>query len=75
MGFFGRFLPAVLLLTVGASTARAQDVEELKKRKEKKLNEPWTKNGDWIFDYEQALKKAEETGKPIFAYFTRSYAY
>ncbi len=29
---------------------------------------------NWIFDYEAARAEAKKSGKPIFAYFTRSYA-
>jgi len=47
---------------------------ELQSRKDSKLAEEWMKNADWILDYDQAKAKAVETGKPILAYFTRSYA-
>lgn len=59
------------LFATMASFARAQSMEE---RKRQKLAEPWLKNADWILDYDKARKESELTGKPIFAYFTRSYA-
>ena len=31
--------------------------------------------GGWILDWDEASRRAREEGKPIFAYFTRSYSY
>lgn len=59
------------LLAAMVSTALAQSMEE---RKQQKLGEPWLKNADWILDFDKARKESELTGKPIFAYFARSYA-
>jgi hypothetical protein len=59
------------ILAAMASAALAQSMED---RKRAKLAEPWLKNAEWIVDYDKARKEAELTGKPIFAYFTRSYA-
>jgi len=64
-------LSTLALLVALASAAVAQSPQE---NKAKKLQEPFLKNGDWITDYEKALKESAETGKPIFAYMTRSYA-
>ncbi len=66
-----RALSTLACLAALASAAAAQSPQE---NKQKKLQEPFLKNGDWITDYEKALKESEETGKPIFAYMTRSYA-
>ncbi len=38
-----------------------------------KLSQPFVENADWVTDYGQALRKAKEENKPVFAYFTRSY--
>ena len=48
--------------------------EELGKRYAAKLEGAWIKNANWITDYDQAKATASESGKPIVAYFTRSYA-
>ena len=39
-----------------------------------KLNEPWLKNAPWITDFDEAMAASKKLAKPIFAYFTRSYA-
>jgi hypothetical protein len=48
--------------------------EDLVKKKEKKLASKWLTKAPWITDYDQAREQAKNSGKPIFAYFTRSYA-
>lgn len=54
--------------------ASAQSQDDLKKRKEKELQEPFLKKAAWLLDYDKAKEAAKKSGKPIFAYFTRSYA-
>ena len=54
-----------------AASAAAQDLQA---KKEAKLAEPWLKNAAWILDFDEAKAGAAKSGKPIFAYFTRSYA-
>jgi hypothetical protein len=39
-----------------------------------KLRSPFLSQASWITDYDQARRESAKTGKPIFAYFTRSYA-
>ena len=78
-----KVLTAGLALALVAATpalARAQgrqppSQDELQANKEKKLAEEFLKKADWTTDYDEALAKAKESGKLIFAYFTRSYAY
>lgn len=65
----GAFLLAAL-----ASPALAQG-DDLQGKLDKKLSEGWIKDPAWITDYDEALKEAKKTGKPIFGYFTRSYSY
>ena len=65
----GVLLAALLLFAV--TTASAQSMEE---KRDKKLAEGWVSKNPWITDYDDALAKSKETGKPIFAYFTRSYS-
>jgi hypothetical protein len=58
-------------LLAGGTAARAGSLEEMR---DAKLAEPWLKSAPWITDYDKARAEAKATGKPIFAYFTRSYA-
>ena len=62
-----RLLACVLAL---AATTLAQDLESNLKEK---LGKEFMRNAAWNIDYDIAKAKAKETGKPIFAYFTRSY--
>jgi hypothetical protein len=34
----------------------------------------WFTGGGWITDFALAKEQSKKTGKPIFAYFTRTYA-
>ena len=61
-----------LLVLLLSSTAWAQSNEE---KLEEKLKESWLVDGGWITDYDTAREEAKKSGKLIFAYFTRSYAY
>ncbi|MBI3724903.1 hypothetical protein HY251_13245 [bacterium] len=45
------------------------------KKRDAKLAEGWVKSGGWITDYDKALEESKKSGKLIFAYFTRSYAF
>jgi len=65
------FAVALALL---ATSAYAQDVEELKKRRDAKLAEAWLKSAPWITDFDKAKDEAFDQEKLIFAYFTRSYS-
>jgi len=40
--------------------------------RDKKLAEAWVKANPWTSDYDGARKRASDSGKPVFAYFTRS---
>ena len=57
-----------------AAAAAAQDARDLQASLDQKLAKPFFKNAAWITDFDEAKRKARELGKPIFAYFTRSYA-
>lgn len=48
--------------------------EQLKERKEKKLQAAFLTRAPWLTDYDRAREESKKTGKPIFAYFTRSYS-
>lgn len=47
---------------------------DLVAKRDKKLESPFLKAASWITDYDVARATAKESGKPIFAYFTRSYS-
>jgi hypothetical protein len=68
---------AAIVLPALAGIGRAQQPvqEQLKKQRDEKLALPVFKKAGWTFDYEKARAEAKTTGKPIFAYFTRSYAH
>lgn len=58
---------------LGGLAVRAEDTPE--QLRDKKLAEEWLKKAPWITDYDKALAESKASGKMIFAYFTRSYAY
>ncbi len=60
---------SLLLLFTGA--AQGQSLEE---KLEEKLAKEFMKKIEWNLTLDEAMKKSKETGKPIFGYFTRSYA-
>ena len=70
---------AGVLICAAAGTAAAQQgppsQEDLKKKLDDKVGEAWVKDGGWITDYDKAREESKKSGKPIFAYFTRSYAH
>ena len=67
--------PALLAgFALAVSGAAQGNKEELQAKLEKKLAGEWLKNAEWITDYEAAKVQAKESGKLIFAYFTRSYS-
>ncbi|KAF0246353.1 MAG: hypothetical protein FD180_841 [Planctomycetota bacterium] len=71
-----RPLLAVLLFLLAPAFALAGEPsqDELKKKKEEVLKDPFLKKAPWMLDYDRALAEAKKTGKPVFAYFTRSFA-
>ncbi len=67
---------AGILAAAFATPASGQesDQEAMRKNYEEKIAEAWFKDGGWTDDYDAARAKAKETGKPILAYFSRSYS-
>jgi hypothetical protein len=63
---------SVGLLLGLASTAAAQ--ETMEQKRDKKLALPFLKKAAWHTDYDKAREESKKSGKPIFAYFTRSYS-
>jgi len=67
---------AGLLLAGAAAVGFAQDTEPqtaLEKKFEKKVAAAWFIDNGFTHDYDVARERAKEAGKPIFAYFTRSF--
>jgi hypothetical protein len=50
---------------------QAQGLEELR---DKKLKSAFLQKAAWFTDYDKAREESKKSGKPIFVYFTRSYA-
>ena len=67
-----RWIGLATLFALVAPVATAQDLQA---KKDAKMQEAWFKAAPWTADYDEARKLAAESGKVIFAYFTRSYAY
>ena len=68
-------LVALALGFVGIDTVDAQQEQAaLRKKLESKLSEKWVSIQNWTTDYNLARQRAAQSGKLIFAYFTRSYA-
>jgi hypothetical protein len=57
---------------LAAAPSFAQETNEQKL--EEKLAKDFVSKAKWHTDYDEALKASKESGKQIFAYFTRSYA-
>jgi len=71
---FATFLLGSGLLALPISAQSQLSQEELIQRRDAKLAEDFLKNASWILDYDAAKAQAKNNGKPIFAYFTRSFA-
>ena len=70
-----RTIQALAALALLGSPAAAQiSQEQLRQRHQALLGEPFVGNANWLTDYDEARAAAAATGKPIFAYFSRSYA-
>jgi len=67
-----RILLAAAALGALALAAAAQD--DLQAKLDEKLSKEFVKKTPWVLDYDEAMQKAKESNKLIFAYFTRSYA-
>lgn len=66
------FLRGALVFLALSSAAAAQ--QSLEEKRDQKLKSPFLSKAAWITDYDRAREESRKTGKPIFAYFTRSYA-
>ncbi len=65
------------LLLPGIDLCAQQDAasrqERLIARKQAALEKPFLSNAKWVTDFADAKAEAKQTGKPIFAYFSRSF--
>lgn len=69
---------SMLAATLPAQTkAKAQgpSQEQLQTQRAEKLAKEVFEKAPWTFDYDKARAEAKQSGKLIFAYFTRSYAH
>ncbi|MGB1070911.1 MAG: hypothetical protein ACPG1Z_04520 [Planctomycetota bacterium] len=60
----------MLLVFTGADDKQA----DLKAKLEKKVKAKFVETGGWLLDYQEARRQAEKQDKPIFVYFTRTFA-
>ncbi|MEQ1634073.1 MAG: hypothetical protein ABL997_16970 [Planctomycetota bacterium] len=63
------------LLSSALLPAQTKTQEQLIELRTQKLGKDVFKKAEWILDYDAARATAVATDKPIFAYFTRSYAH
>ncbi len=65
-----------VLLALGALLpAQNKSQEQLVELRKEKLAKTVFHQAPWVVDFDAARAEAKKTGKPIFAYFTRSYAH
>ena len=65
---------ALALLAPGALAQRIYDQDKMEASYAAMLTHSWYTGGGWITDFAAAKAKSKEIGKPILAYFTRTYA-
>ncbi len=66
--------PEVEQKKAAPSTAPVVAKTPLEQKRDEKFEEEWFIANAWTNDYDVARERAKESGKFIFAYFTRSYA-
>ena len=72
MTLIKRSVLAAAAVVLAAGLARAQD--SLEDKLQKKLKDPFLAKAAWVMEFEKAKAESKKAGKPIFAYFTRSYS-
>lgn len=65
---------ALSLVALPSLTLAQKSQDELAKMRDDKMAHAVFQKASWIFDYDKVREEAKRSGKPIFAYFTRSYA-
>ena len=63
------------MTTVMAVLTLLMAAQDLEAQRDEKLNSPFLAKVPWFTDYDKARAESKKSGKLIFAYFTRSYAY
>ena len=67
-------LVAALVPTELAAQGRKLDQDKMQANFAEMQTHDWFTGGGWMLDFDEAKAAAKKTGKPIFAYFTRTYA-
>ena len=65
---------ALIVLAQPVLAQRTYDQDKMKASYAEMQTHAWFTGGGWITDFDVAKATAKKTGKPIFAYFTRTYA-
>ncbi len=65
---------AASMLVQGMQAQRTYDQEKMKATYADMLTHDWYTGGEWTTDFAAAKAEAKAKGKPIFAYFTRTYS-
>ena len=65
---------ALMALLALLAPACMESSDQLRSSYEAKLSEDWFVNGGWSADYDAVRARAKAEGKPILAYFSRTYA-
>ena len=77
MSHFSRInIAAAIIVAAAAAPAPAQQKsqDDLRASFAEMQTHSWYVDGAWTTDFGAAKAEAAKTGKPIFAYFTRTYA-
>lgn len=64
-----------LALLAPCAVAQAKTQAQLATLRAEKTGKKVFTRAEWHFDFDEAMEEAEASGKPILAYFTRSYAH
>lgn len=67
-------LVAALTSVLPAQRGRTYDQEKMKANFAAMKTHSWFTGGGWVTDFAAAKAESAKTGKPIFAYFTRTYS-
>jgi hypothetical protein len=67
-------LVAALALAAPSAVCQSDEQDELRSKFEAKVSESWFVDNGFTDDYDLARERARDAKKPIFVYFTRSYA-
>jgi len=64
---------ALLAFPAAVHAQRTYDQDKMAANFAEMKTQPWYTGGGWTTDFDAAKAKAKETGRPILAYFTRTY--